>query len=249
MFFKRICLLLPATAVMSACLAQAEELEPFNDYTPPPLLFDDPGAKVEEKPAGFLTAIEPEKEPDKSPPPVKKPTAPEKAKSSVKKKTKTASPKAPAKPTVKKLTAAPVEAVERSGPLEGNLVNPNARDILASIEGVKPPKGDGKGKVSLSYLPGETSLTLDMKNILLTNSLPAIRKQKNSRIEIHAYALPGKKGTVEAKRVSLARALETRDFLVAAGVDAARINIMPLGDTGENAGADRVDVLVAKKSP
>ncbi|MCE7886120.1 MAG: hypothetical protein DYH13_01255 [Alphaproteobacteria bacterium PRO2] len=245
MIFKRTCALLSLMAVMLACPVQAEELEPFNDYTPPPLLFGRQylrKAPEEDKKSGFLTAIEPEEEkPKAASSVVKKPAPPEKPKSTVKKKSQIATPKAPAK-------KAPIRPVGKATLAEGQLVKPDARDILASIEGVKPPQGDGKGKVSLSYLPGETTLTVNMKNILLTNSLPALRKQKNSRIEIHAYAVPGKAGTVAAKRVSLARALETRDFLIAAGVDAARINIMPLGDAGENAGADRVDVLVTGKS-
>lgn len=244
MIFKRTCVLLSLMTVMLACPAQAEELEPFVGYTPPPLLFDKfYKGKIpeEEKKSGFLTIIEPEEEAEKTEPPVKKPTPPVKAKSTVKKKTQIARPKAPAK-------KAPIRPTGKSTLAEGQLVKPDARDILASIEGIKPPQGDGKGKVSLSYLPGETGLTVNMKNILLTDCLPAIRKQKNSRIEIHAYAVPGGAGTVAAKRVALARALETRDFLAAAGVDAARINIMPLGDTGINAGADRVDVLVVRKS-
>lgn len=243
MIFKRTCALLSLMAVMLACPAQAEELEPFNDYTPPPLLFGRQymrNAPQEDKKSGFLTTIEAEQEEAKAAPPVKKPTPPVKAKSTVQKKAQIAKPKAPEK-------KAPIRPAGKATLAEGQLLKPDARDILASIEGVKPPKGDGKGKVSLSYLPGETGLTMNMKNILLTDCLPAIRKQKNSRIEIHAYAVPGGAGVVAAKRVSLARALETRDFLTAAGVNASRINIMPLGDTGENAGADRVDVIVARK--
>lgn len=234
--------MLSLMAVILACPVQAEELEPFNDYTPPPLLFGRQymrNAPQEDKKSGFLTTIEPEEE-QKAAPAVKKPTPPVKAKSTVKKKTQIAKPKAPEK-------KAPIRPAGKATLAEGQLLKPDARDILASIEGVKPPKGDGKGKVSLSYLPGETGLTMNMKNILLTDCLPIIRKYKNSRIEIHAYAVPGGAGVVAAKRVSLARALETRDFLTAAGINASRINIMPLGDIGENAGADRVDVVVARK--
>jgi hypothetical protein len=244
MIFKRTCALLSFVAVMLACPVQAEELEPFNDYTPPPLLFGRQymrKAPAEDKQSGFLTAIEPEEQPEKTVSPIKKPAPPVKAKSTIKKKMQVATPKAPGK-------KAPIRPAGKVTLAEGQLVKPDARDILASIEGVKPPQGDGKGKVSLSYLPGETALTVNMKNILLTNSLPILKKQKNSRIEIHAYEVPGKAGTAAAKRVSLGRALEARDFLTAAGVDPARISIMPLGDTGENAGADRVDVLVTGKS-
>lgn len=244
MIFKQTCALLSFMAVMLACPVQAEELEPFNDYTPPPLLFGRQymrKAPEEEKKSGFLTAVEPEEEEQKAVPRIKKPASPEKPKITVKKKPQIVSPKTPAKKE-------PIRPGGKVTLAEGQLIKPDARDILASIEGVKPPQGDGKGKVSLSYLPGETALTVNMKNILLTNSLPVLKKQKNSRIEIHAYAVPGKAGTAAAKRVSLGRALEARDFLTAAGVDPARISIMPLGDTGENAGADRVDVLVTGKS-
>ncbi|MBP7722707.1 MAG: hypothetical protein KA155_09250 [Alphaproteobacteria bacterium] len=244
MIFKRTCPLLSLMAVILACPVQAEELEPFNDYTPPPLLFGRQymrNTPQEDKKSGFLTTIEPEQEEAKTAPAVKKPTPPAKPMSTVKKKALISKPKVPEK-------KAPIRPTGKATLAEGQLLKPDARDILASIEGVKPPQGDGKGKVSLSYLPGETSLTMNMKNILLTDCLPVIRKHKNSRIEIHAYAVPGGAGVVAAKRVSLARALETRDFLTAAGVNASRINIMPLGDIDENVGADRVDVVVARKA-
>jgi hypothetical protein len=61
MIFKRTCALLSFVAVMLACPVQAEELEPFNDYTPPPLLFGRQYMRKapaeEEKQSGFLTAV------------------------------------------------------------------------------------------------------------------------------------------------------------------------------------------------
>ncbi|MGB4106742.1 MAG: hypothetical protein WBK55_02975 [Alphaproteobacteria bacterium] len=247
MFFKQTGVLLFSATALLAYAAQAEELQPFNDYEPPPLLFDESGTAVDNRAPGFLTAIEPddrEEAPVKAKPP-QKPKPPAKATAPVKKKgqAKLSSPKKPKTTLAKKAIPLPLPPSRQSTSLEGNrLVTPSARDVLASIEGIKPVQAQENGKVSLPFLAGETALTIDMKNALLGGTLPAIKRQKTAKAVIRAYAT-GRDAAI-SKRLSLARAHETREFLTAAGVDAARIDIWPFLGAQNGKDGDRVDVLI-----
>lgn len=239
MFFKRARVLLFSAMVLFVQPVQAEELQPFDDYEPPPLLFDD--APVETRAAGFLTAIEPDEAPVKVKPP-EKPKPPAKAATPVKKKSKPAKTKQAAKP-VKKAILFPLPPGKQATSLDGQrLVTPNARDILASIEGIKSVEAERSGKVSLPFLPGETSLTVDMKNALLGGTLPAMKRQKTAKALVMAYAT-GRDSAI-SRRLSMARAQETREFLTAAGVDAKRIDVRPFPGTKTGPNSDRVDVLI-----
>jgi hypothetical protein len=270
MIFKKSGLvLLPALAVLASHVyAQDDDLPAMDNYTPPAQLFDAKPVKVEnaEAPpmdAPMLTAVTPEAEKteDAPPTPPKKPKPPAKLK---KKEPQTASNglirrpankpveiftanqppkvKTPPKPIVTEV-ARPSKTQLEDG---GHLANPNVKDVLASIEGVKAPAQTGSNKISLTFLPGETVLTLDMKNTLLQDYMPQAM-DANKRVEILAFASPDKSGESGSRRISLARAQETRDFLTAAGVDPKRIDIMPLGNDGKNPGSDRVDILTVSR--
>ncbi len=245
MFFKQTGVLLFSAAALLAYAAQAEDLQPFENYEPPPLLFDDQPAANGHAP-GFLTAIEPDAPPVKAKP-QEKPKPPAKAATSVKKKAKATKTKQAAKPA-KKAIPLPLPPSKQATSLDGKrLVTPSARDILASIEGVKPVEAERSGKVSLPFLPGETSLSIDMKNALLGGTLPAIKRQKTAKALIMAYAT-GRDAAI-SKRLSMARALETREFLTAAGVDPARIDVRPFPGTKTGQNGDRVDVLIVPAAP
>ena len=228
--------------------AYGETLEPFDDYNPPPLLFDTPPLSRESE-SGFLTAIEHPPKSGQVPLPPKKPQPPARAEKWAKKSPHNPQIPRPASPKSVEWRVSPIPGKKSSSELvEGqSLVNPSTQDVLASIEGIKPVENIRGEKVSLPFVVGETSLTLNMKNILLEKSLPAIKKAIKSSIEIRTYATPGKSGNVNtALQLSLARALEIRDFLTAAGVNPARINIMPFGNQAAVPPSDRVDVIIVK---
>lgn len=151
----------------------------------------------------------------------------------------------PQKPKISKTVPTKIEA--------NDLVETTAEDILASIEGKKRPKKAEKtplGKplppVSMNYAPGETVLTLNMKKELLNVSIPAYRENPKARLEIRAYSSVGELGETGARRISLARALEMRDFLIASGIDPSRIDVRPLGNAGASGEADKVEIVPAK---
>ncbi len=245
---KPVFVLLLSLAVLFAHSAVAEDLPELENYKPPQGLFDIEEAPAEPAPSPFLTTIEPAKktEPKAKPKPPKKPATPVKT---VKKKTSAS----PVKKTgVKKpvVAAVPVEPVTKA-PLQietERLVHPTARDVLENIEGIKSTESTGKGKFSLLFMPGETVLTFDMKNKLLSNYVPSVKKQPKQKLAVQAYASPGKDGETGARRLSLARALEVRDFLVGAGIEESRINVMPLGNQTESQLSDRVDIVPLKSA-
>ena len=226
--------MLSSLAVLLASSAHAEDMPPLENYKPLPQLFDEKPIQADTAP--FLTLLAPpqeKQEKSKSPAPPQKPV---KAKKSPPAKVKKAS--------VKKVESArPPGKPSRTQIEDGHLANPNVRDILASIEGVKPAKSNAKGGISLVFVPGETALTLDMKNSLLHDYIPKI-KNSTSRVAIQAYAAPGKGG---AERVSTARALEIKDFIQATGIDPGRIDVMPPGKRPDAGMADRVDILTVGK--
>ncbi len=238
-------LLLSCLAVFPAYPSYAEDMPPLEDYQPPPFMFDEaqPAAAAS---MPFLTLIEPGKknEAKTSPLPPGKPLKP------VLKKTSGKKIPVPAKTAVARPFSPPQKTgVKSKTQLEDGrrLVTPSVRDVLASIEGVKPSETASADKISLNFLPGESALTLDMKNILLRDFLPGLKDDQKLRAQIYAHAPAGSNtGETEARRLSLSRGLEVRDFLLAAGIDASRIDVMPLGNREELAPTDRVDILYSR---
>lgn len=75
--------------------------------------------------------------------------------------------------------------------------------------------------------------------------IPQINAKPNARLGLYAYASAEQRGERKARRLSLSRALELRSFLVAEGVDPARIDIFPLGHLSKDGFADRVDLILS----
>ena len=152
-FQKSGLLLLSSLAVLLASSAHAEDMPPLENYKPLPQLFDE--KPIEADTAPFLTLLAPpqeKQEKSKSPAPPQKPV---KAKKSP-----------PAKASVKKVESArPPGKPSRTQIEDGHLANPNVRDILASIEGVKPAKSNAKGGISLVFVPGEMGQWVSMQEM------------------------------------------------------------------------------------
>lgn len=237
MFFKKSALiLLPVLAVLAVPPCRAEDMPPLENYKPLPQLFDEKPVEPETVPFLTLLAPPPEQQANsKTPPPPHKPVKAKKL--------------PPAKTKIKKASVRKIEPVRPPGKPsrtqldDAHLANPNVRDVLASIEGVKPPKANPSGSVSLAFVSGESVLTLDMKNTLLRDYVPKV-KNSGARIAIQAYAAPVKNDT---ERLFTARVLEIKDFLQAAGIDPTRIDVMPLGQRPDAGMADRVDIVTVGK--
>ena len=76
----------------------------------------------------------------------------------------------------------------------------------------------------------------------LVNSMT---RDEKVRLQLKSYASDLNGSPSSARRLSLARALAIRSFLIEAGVNSTRIDVRALGSKNESGPADRVDLVVA----
>jgi outer membrane protein OmpA-like peptidoglycan-associated protein len=114
---------------------------------------------------------------------------------------------------------------------------------LASVETpVATPKSSS---VSFSFVEGKSELSKEAQS-QLDSVAATLKGTQNGRVNVKAYASAGgvKEGDSEvmAKRISLARGLAIRAYLIDRGVSALRINVQPLGSKNNGGNPERVDV-------
>ena len=105
---------------------------------------------------------------------------------------------------------------------------------------------DRAGRLQVLYtadgtaVPGSATAPLDeLAREVVTN--------RGVRVQLAAYANGEDNSSSEARRLSLARALAIRRFLIDRGIAASRIDVRALGNTSTAGQADRVDVVVFDK--
>lgn len=67
------------------------------------------------------------------------------------------------------------------------------------------------------------------------------------RFQLRAYARADGASTSKARRLSLARALAVRSHLMENGIAGNRIDVRALGDSGDGAPRDRVEVRIVER--
>lgn len=146
--------------------------------------------------------------------------------------------------------------------LGGVLSEPSVLDILASIDDGMPEPQDNEPPtptpaaaaepdddiISLGFQPGVTALPADIQASLHGQLKKRTESSRIARLEVRAYASAMDQSASSARRVSLARALEIRNFLTRNGVDPALIDIRPLGDNTAGQPIDRVDIFFIEAS-
>lgn len=117
-----------------------------------------------------------------------------------------------------------------------------------------PPREDPIA--SLAFAPDSAALSGDAEGVLrdLANRFPA--KDEAMRLQLIAYASGENMSASKARRLSLARALAVRSYLIANGIDGARMDVRALGDTvlrsqglgsPGGASANRVDIAMIRR--
>lgn len=134
--------------------------------------------------------------------------------------------------------------------LGSQLVQPTARDILKSIDDheiTEPlPSLNQSNRISIGFQQNAIVLEEEMKKLIRGSVISKGSTAKNARYEIRGFASLSRSGVLAARRLSLARALEVKDFLVAQKIDPQKIDLQALGsETGETP-ADRVDIYVSR---
>lgn len=139
------------------------------------------------------------------------------------------------------------QVIRQIKPQDNSFEDQLDREQAKLLPETEPSSPKGKD-LSLIYERGQTELNSVHKTILSENILSLLKNYPSSRLEIKAYADKIEDMHSGARRISLARALAIREFLLKEGVSADRMNLRALGDerpelasTG-NRGIDRVDI-------
>ncbi|MBT05390.1 MAG: hypothetical protein CMM32_00510 [Rhodospirillaceae bacterium] len=100
------------------------------------------------------------------------------------------------------------------------------------------------GPLTIIFKDGEKDIRADETDKLaaFANELVA---NGSTRLQLRSYASDVNESASAARRLSLARALAVRSFLIEAGVNSTRIDVRALGAKNEDGPADRVDLVVA----
>jgi outer membrane protein OmpA-like peptidoglycan-associated protein len=156
---------------------------------------------------------------------------------------------APASTPMPQVAALPPTSLVRlnqPAPPESPAPMPTAGEALAATHPAMPPGADAKSDSgALRFAPGTADLRGDAR-FVLDGLAQKMTTQQSGRVQLVAYASGGT-GTddaIEARRVSLARAVAVRAYLIQHGVPSNRIDVRALGNRVEGGGpADRVDLV------
>jgi len=111
----------------------------------------------------------------------------------------------------------------------------------------KPMRAKTQETVSVVYQGAEHKIDTRARASVTGEILKRAYARPSNKIRLYAYASDHNKTEAEAKRLSLQRALDIRDFLVAHDVDSKRIAIFPMGYAEHDARLpkrfDKVDVV------
>ncbi|HYL33925.1 MAG TPA: OmpA family protein [Stellaceae bacterium] len=112
-------------------------------------------------------------------------------------------------------------------------------------EPVAPRNAPQSDNRAIRFAPGATQLQGDASHVLDALA-QKLKMASNDRIALVAYASGDADQAIEARRVSLARAVAVRAYLIQHGVASTQIDVRALGNRVTDGGsADRVDLVTA----
>jgi outer membrane protein OmpA-like peptidoglycan-associated protein len=146
-----------------------------------------------------------------------------------------------------------IDPNEKMPPPKAKRVNTN----VESPELVRVKASDGyvinktmneklEGTISFAYHPGISQMSGEIEDALSSQILFLGLRANVQKVEILAYASEPNIENMNARRVSLDRAIQIRDFLVAEGLPSQNIHIRALGDLTQADPNDRVDIIFEK---
>ena len=173
----------------------------------------------------------------------------------------TSAPVPPAKPRPKVITGTPPKMTSSRPPEAPSLAKvappkqlaPTPEKVTGKAKGEtnpnpvqqasKPPESPGQQTANVAFATGASVLTPAAKKNLASISA---RMQSNAamRLQLMAYAGEAKLSPSKARRLSLARALAVRSYLIKQGIRSTRIDVRALGNKVSPGGPSRVDLRV-----
>lgn len=124
---------------------------------------------------------------------------------------------------------------------------PPHKPSLNAIEPAAQDDGPETTLVSFTLKPKQITLDKNLRYFLEKHALRILNEDKNIEIHIHAYATPIAGEAYSDVRLSLARALEIRSFLIDKKIEASRLKLTPVGHDKENGSNDRIDLIFKAK--
>jgi outer membrane protein OmpA-like peptidoglycan-associated protein len=125
-------------------------------------------------------------------------------------------------------------------------VQPSSPAVRAAVPASAPAAEAGQIR-TVPYAKGQSDVPAQGQHLL--DSLAAeLAANAKLRLQLVAYASGSGEDTVEARRLSLARAIRMRAYLIGKGVPSVRMNVRALGNRTEGGGpADRVDLVLVER--
>ena len=144
----------------------------------------------------------------------------------------------------------PVKIVKAN--LAPAIIEPAAGEDDDSDEGPLLPVSknkEGSSKLISFFLqPAQTKLDENLSSFLQNHALKIMTEDKDLDIEIYSYATPIKDEEHSDVRISLARALEVRSFLMNNRIDPSRLRLKPMDNSYDKTKADdRIDLMFIKR--
>lgn len=99
---------------------------------------------------------------------------------------------------------------------------------------------------SVAFKEGVAELVADQKKLIAGSIVSQMKKDKNTRVQIKAYASRTDGTESAARRISLSRALSARAFLLEKGISPTRIDVKALGNRTTEHPVDRIDLTLVK---
>lgn len=158
-----------------------------------------------------------------------------------------------ANPTANEMEAAEKNYMDKNNKLiditagAGDTENIN----MASIESMPPQVINpvqiplsAQNSVSLPYQSGQNSISTEQQDIINDDVLTRLKSDDSSRLQIVSYASSTKPDISNARRISLARALALRSYLMSHGIESHRMDVRALGNQSNGSGvSDRIDLV------
>jgi len=96
--------------------------------------------------------------------------------------------------------------------------------------------------MSLHFITAESDLSSELKK-QLDQIVTLLESEQEKRLELRAYAMSVDSSNSSARRLSLARALSIRSYLMEKGIRPTRVDVRALGDETDQTPIDRVDMI------
>ena len=130
------------------------------------------------------------------------------------------------------------------------ILRPPARPAPPPQAAPEPPSSPGafapRSRYTLDFAPGQTAVGGAAGGAL---DRVARRLESDSRLRVHLAAYAGGPGSPAgaARRLSLARALAVRSYLIDKGVSSTRIDVRAFGGRTAGGAPDRVDATISRR--